>query len=115
MEISILGSTLMENHTERENTPGPQDKYSSATSIKARNRAEANGGAARTYRLATRTRASTSTTRSMAKEFSLGQVAIFTKEITMRMRGKEMARCYGLMAACTKANGARAYSMGWAE
>jgi len=33
----------------------------------------------------------------------------------MRMRGKETDRCCGLMAACTKVNGAKAYSTDWVE
>lgn len=58
---------------------------------------------------------STDTTRKTEQESSPGQVEIFTKVIIVKMRGMEMAKCCGLMEACTKENGAEVSNMVSAE
>ena len=44
-----------------------------------------------------------------------GQVEISTKVNIVMMRGTEMARCSGLMAACMKENGAEVFNTVLAE
>ena len=46
---------------------------------------------------------------------SSGPLEIFTKVSTKRMSAMGMARCIGLMAVATKANGLLAFSTGTAE
>jgi hypothetical protein len=53
----------------------------------------------------------TNTTRKMASEYSLGPVEISTKGIIPKMKGMEMAKCFGLTVVCTKENGLEEYNM----
>lgn len=54
-------------------------------------------------------------TRKTEMESLPGQVETFIKVSTVKMRGMEMARCSGLMAACMKENGAEVSNMVSAE
>jgi hypothetical protein len=48
--------------------------------------------------------------KSMEREYSHGQVEIYTKEIIKMMNVMEMGRCYGQMEVCTKENGKMEFS-----
>ena len=54
-------------------------------------------------------------TRKTEMESLPGQVETYIKVSTVKMRGMEMARCCGLMAACTKENGLEVSNMVSAE
>ena len=54
---------------------------------------------------------STDMTRKTEMESLPGLVETFIKVSTVKMRGMEMARCSGLMAACMKENGAEVSNM----
>lgn len=59
---------------------------------------------------------STDLTRKTEMVYLPGQVEISTKVIIVTMRGTEMARCSGLMAACTRENGVEVFNtvlVGW--
>ena len=49
--------------------------------------------------------------KNTVKVFSLGQLAISTKVIILKMSVMEMDKCYGPMVVCTKANGKKEFSM----
>jgi hypothetical protein len=57
------------------------------------------------------TKESTDMTRKTEMESLPGQVETFIKVSTVKMKGMEMARCCGLMAACMKENGAEVSNM----
>jgi hypothetical protein len=50
-------------------------------------------------------------TKNMVKEFSLGQLVIFIKEIITKTKDMEMDKCFGLMALCMKENGKKESNM----
>lgn len=49
--------------------------------------------------------------RNMEKEYSHGQVVIYTKVIMLKMNVMVMDKCYGQMEVCMKENGKKEYSM----
>ena len=50
-------------------------------------------------------------TLSMGKVYSPGLAVTSIKAITLKMRGTDLARCYGLTVASTKENGPKEFSM----
>lgn len=55
-------------------------------------------------------RETSSTIRNMEKECLRGLVEISTKETLLMIRGRETARCFGLMEACMKESGVTVFS-----
>lgn len=112
MEIRILANMLMENLMEKESIFGLLDKFIQAILIKESNKVGESGGTPKINPLLQIfTKVSIKMTKSMVKVFSLGQLAIYTKAIILKMNVMEMDKCYGLMAACMKANGKKEFSM----
>ena len=112
MEIRISVSMLMENLMEKENIFGLLDKFIQEIFIKELNKVEESGGAIKINPLLQIfTKVNIIMTKNTVKVFSLGQLAIFTKVIIMKMNVMETDKCYGPMEVCMKVNGKKEYSM----
>ena len=112
MEILTLVIILMENLTEKENIFGLPDKFIQEIFTKDLNKVEESGGVVKINpQRQTFTKVSIIMTKSMVKVFSLGQLAIFTKAIILKMNVMETDKCYGPTAACMKVNGKKEFNM----
>lgn len=117
MTLSVMGirtsvSMLMENLTEKENIFGLLDKFIQGIFTKDLNKVEESGGVVKINpQRQTFTKVSIIMTKSMVKVFSLGQLAIFTKAIILKMNVMETDKCYGPTAACMKVNGKKEFNM----
>jgi hypothetical protein len=102
----------MVNLMEKENIFGLPDKFIQEIFTKDLNKVEESGGAAKiNLQLQIFTKVSIIMTKNTVKVFSLGQLAISTKVIILKMSVMEMDKCYGPMVVCTKANGKKEFSM----
>lgn len=116
MVMCTQGNTSMASHMARESMFGLQARCTPVTSFEAKSMEKVNGEAREMFRTVMYTKVTIKMIENTAKVFSLGLVATFTKEIMWKMKDKEMDKCSGRMAVCTKANGSavsNTVSAGW--
>ena len=105
MEMCTLDRMLTASPMARVNTSGPPVKSTQVTFIVVKSTVKASGEAQGTFKAAMFTKVITRTIVSTVKVSLPGPVATSTKETTLRMSAKVMAKCFGLMEACMKVNG----------
>jgi hypothetical protein len=107
----ILVSLKMVKLTVKENTSGPMELTMLVNSSEGKRKEKESGKVSKEIKTVTLTKEISSMIKNMVKVFLLGQVEIFTRETTTKMKDMEMDKCSGQMAASMRENGEQESNM----
>jgi hypothetical protein len=114
MEMSTQGNIRMESLMEKDNTHGEMALFMWESLKMDLNMERGNGEVVKVLN-AIHMRAIMLLIRSMAMEYSTGQVEIYTRENIKKMKEMGMVKCVGLMEVYIKENGLEGSNMEWVK
>ena len=105
IKMYTLANTKKVFHQVMVNTDGRVELATQESSKMEKRKARESGRKMRNQLIATSIQASTTQIKSMDKASLTGKMEITIKELTIKTRGTDMVRCFGLTAPNTKVNG----------